>query len=76
MKIFFTFIAVLLLSGCQYLAPLVTKSAEYIGGGVAEYCANVPDSERPDFKAKVEAECDEAAGGTGCQVELTCPTVQ
>lgn len=55
-----------LLSGCALFQEQIAKSAETLGKGLAEYCANMPDSERPAFRAAIEAECN-------CEIVLTCP---
>ncbi|MDH3375368.1 MAG: hypothetical protein OEQ39_00155 [Gammaproteobacteria bacterium] len=65
-KLIVVLIAAFAVSGCALFAEEVAKSAETVGKGLAEYCANMPDSERPAFKAAVEAKF----GGT---IDLTCP---
>ena len=62
-------------SGCAVFTEQVDRAASLGGKGVAAWCANVPSSERPGFKVKIEEECNQAAGGTGCEVIVTCPTV-
>ena len=66
MKFFTVLLSALLLSGCALLSDLTDDSAEAVGKALAEYCANMPMSERPAFKAKVEEEF----GGT---IDLVCP---
>lgn len=73
MKILITLLFAGLLSGCAMFADEITRSASAVGKGVALYCENMPDSERPAFKADAEAACDEETGKTGCALELTCP---
>lgn len=74
-KFYFCFLLLLpFLAGCGYLAPSMAKLTDAGGEAIAEYCANMPASERPETKAALEASCNEHANGTGCEIELTCPT--
>lgn len=56
----------LMVTGCALLQDEIGKSADLVGEAFAEYCANMPASERPAYRAQVEEAC-------GCTVVLTCP---
>ena len=59
-------VTLFVLSGCALFDEQINESADAIGEGVLAYCENMPGSERPAFKAKVEEACN-------CKIELTCP---
>ena len=61
----FLFLAALL-NGCALFAEQSQKSAETLGRGISSYCANMPASERPAFRAQVEEACN-------CKIDLACP---
>ena len=65
-KLWWMVVAVFFLTGCALLEKQEDESAKLIGKGIVQYCDNMPESERPEFKAKVEAECE-------CVFDLTCP---
>ncbi len=56
----------MIVSGCALFSEEIGKSAEVVGEAFAEYCSNMPASERPAYRALVEEEC-------GCSIVLTCP---
>ena len=66
MKYILLITVVLLSAGCALFADQAQKSAETLGKGISSYCANMPASERPAFRAQVEEACN-------CKIDLACP---
>lgn len=60
-------IAVFLMSGCQALAPQITKAAGKVQEGVDTYCDEVDEKSRANFRAKVNP----TPGGA--TIVVTCP---
>jgi len=59
--------AAVLLSGCAYLTPQITRAAEQVQDGVDTYCKEVDEASRENFRAQVNPTPE------GATIVVTCP---